>query len=118
MKQQTSVATETRNKVINKIDYSGKTIFVGIDTHEKDYQVAKVIRGICLGNHRMKAVIKNSFNICGPIIREPLLDVCMKVVHGDLLCNAGSRKQALTVWWCMPQMYQPPIRKEGERLIK
>jgi len=58
MKQQTSVATETRNKVINKIDYSGKTIFVGIDTHEKDYQVAKVIRGICLGNHRMKASYK------------------------------------------------------------
>jgi transposase len=28
---------------------------VGIDVHEKDYQVAKVLDGICLGNHRMPA---------------------------------------------------------------
>jgi len=55
MKQQTSAATETRIKVRNIIDFTGKTICVGIDTHEKDYQVAKVISGICLGNHRMKA---------------------------------------------------------------
>jgi transposase len=55
MKQQTSAATETKIKGRNIIDFSGKTICVGIDTHEKDYQVAKVINGICLGNHRMKA---------------------------------------------------------------
>lgn len=55
MKQQTSAATETTTKGRTIIDYSGKTICVGIDTHEKDYQVAKVINGICLGNHRMTA---------------------------------------------------------------
>ena len=55
MKQQTSAATETTFKGRDIIDFSGKTIYVGIDTHEKDYQVAKVINGICLGNHRMKA---------------------------------------------------------------
>src|SRR3954469_10945034 len=55
MKQQTSATTETSIKGRTIIDYTGKTICVGIDTHEKDYQVAKVINGICLGNHRMKA---------------------------------------------------------------
>ena len=55
MQQQTSGATETEIKGRNIVDFSGKTICVGIDTHEKDYQVAKVINGICLGNHRMKA---------------------------------------------------------------
>ena len=55
MKQQTSAASETQNKGRNIIDYSGKTICVGIDVHQKDYQVAKVYNGICLGNHRMAA---------------------------------------------------------------
>jgi transposase len=55
MKQQTSATTETTNEGRTIVDYSGKTICVGIDTHEEDYQVAKVINGICLGNHRMKA---------------------------------------------------------------
>jgi transposase len=55
MKQQTSAASETYTKGRNIIDYSGKTICVGIDVHQKDYQVAKVYNGICLGNHRMAA---------------------------------------------------------------
>jgi hypothetical protein len=55
MKQQTSAATETKIKGRNIIDFTGKTIYVGIDVHEKDYQVAKVFDGICLGNHRMAA---------------------------------------------------------------
>lgn len=55
MKQQTSAASETQTKGRNIIDYSGKTICVGIDVHQKDYQVAKVYNGICLGNHRMAA---------------------------------------------------------------
>lgn len=53
MKQQTSAATETLIKGRNIIDFTGKTIYVGIDVHQKDYQVAKVHDGICLGNHRM-----------------------------------------------------------------
>lgn len=53
MKKQTSVATETQVKGKNIIDFTGKTIYVGIDVHLKDYQVAKVYNGMCLGNHRM-----------------------------------------------------------------
>ena len=55
MKQQTSATTETNIKGRNIIDFTGKTIYVGIDVHEKDFQVAKVLDGICLGNHRMAA---------------------------------------------------------------
>jgi transposase len=55
MKQQTSATTETGIKGKNIIDFTGKTIHVGIDVHEKDYQVAKVVEDICLGNHRMPA---------------------------------------------------------------
>jgi transposase len=55
MKQQTSAASETCVKGRNIIDFTGRTICVGIDVHQQDYQVAKVIDGISLGNHRMKA---------------------------------------------------------------
>ena len=55
MRQQTSAASETLTEGRNIIDFTGKTIYVGIDVHQIDYQVAKVIDGICLGNHRMKA---------------------------------------------------------------
>src|SRR5678809_391952 len=55
MKQQTSATTETGIKGRNIIDFAGKTIYVGIDVHQKDYQVAKVFNGICLGNHRMES---------------------------------------------------------------
>lgn len=53
MKQQTSAVIETPFKGREIIDFTGKTIYVGIDVHQKDYQVAKVHEGICLGNHRM-----------------------------------------------------------------
>ncbi len=55
MKQQTSATTETCIKGKNIIDFSGKTLYVGIDVHQKDWQVATVYEGICLGNHRMPA---------------------------------------------------------------
>ncbi len=55
MKQRSSATTETKNKVREVIDFSGKVICVGIDVHQKDYQVAKVCNGITLGNHRMGA---------------------------------------------------------------
>jgi transposase len=55
MKQQTSATTETKIKGRDIIDFTGKTIYVGIDVHEKDFQVAKVVDNICLGNHRMPA---------------------------------------------------------------
>jgi len=55
MRQQTSAGSETGIKGRNIIDFTGKTIYVGIDVHQKDYQVAKICNGICLGNHRMSA---------------------------------------------------------------
>src|SRR5688500_11199515 len=55
MKQQTSAATETRLKGRNIIDFTGKTLYVGIDIHKNDWQVATVHQEICLGNHRMAA---------------------------------------------------------------
>ena len=55
MKQQSSAIAETQNKGRQVIDFSNKVICVGIDVHQKDYQVAKVCNGINLGNHRMSA---------------------------------------------------------------
>ena len=58
MRQQTSATTETRIKGRTIIDFTGKTLFVGIDVHQKDYQVAIVHEQLCLGNHRMGANAK------------------------------------------------------------
>ncbi len=69
MKQQTSATSETLLKGKNIIDFTGKTIYVGIDVHQKDYQVAKVYDGICLGNHRMSANSEALMNIYVIIIR-------------------------------------------------
>ncbi|PWU01304.1 MAG: IS110 family transposase [Bacteroidetes bacterium] len=55
MKQQTSAAFETHLKDRDPNYFKGKVIYVGIDVHQKDYQVAKLCNGICLGNHRMRA---------------------------------------------------------------
>lgn len=53
MKKQTSAATETKGKGRNIIDYSGKTVFVGIDIHKDDWQVATRCETLSLFNHRM-----------------------------------------------------------------
>src|SRR6188508_1803742 len=53
MKQQTSATTETSNKSKTIIDFTGKTIYVGIDVHEKDWQIAQFHAGLVLGNHRI-----------------------------------------------------------------
>ncbi len=55
MKQQTSAAPETQIKGKRIIDFSGKRIFVGIDIHKKDWQVAIFYEGITLENFRMSA---------------------------------------------------------------
>ncbi|MBX3254738.1 MAG: hypothetical protein KF862_11405 [Chitinophagaceae bacterium] len=54
MKQQTSAAPETDNKGKQQ-RYAGSVIYVGIDVHKKDWQVAAVYEGMTLGNHRMGA---------------------------------------------------------------
>lgn len=59
MKQQTSAAPETQNKGRRIIDFSGKTIFVGIDIHKKDWQVALFHEGITFENFRMSASTKH-----------------------------------------------------------
>ena len=53
MKQQTSATRETRLKGTEIIDYTGKTLYVGIDVHKESWQVAIVHEEICLGNHHM-----------------------------------------------------------------
>lgn len=53
MRQQTSATTETLNKGKTMIDFSGKTIYVGIDVHKKDWQVGLFYQGLVLGNHRI-----------------------------------------------------------------
>ena len=55
MKQQTSAATETGIKGNKIIDFSGRTIYVGIDIHKKDWQVAAICNDVVLGNFRMLA---------------------------------------------------------------
>lgn len=54
MKQQTSAATETKGKGREIIDYSGKTIFVGIDIHQHEWQVVTRCEKMKIFNHRMK----------------------------------------------------------------
>lgn len=53
MKQQTSAITETFCKGRTMTDFSGKTIFVGIDVHKKDWQIGVFYSGIVLGNFRI-----------------------------------------------------------------
>jgi len=53
MKQQTSATTETLSKGRTMIDFTGKTIFVGIDVHQKEWQVGQFHGGLVLGNHRI-----------------------------------------------------------------
>jgi len=53
MKKQTSATTEPLNKGRVIIDFTGKTIYVGIDVHKKDWQVGQFHGGLVLGNHRI-----------------------------------------------------------------
>ena len=53
MKQQTSATTETSGEGRAMIDFTGKTIFIGIDVHKKDWQVGQFYGGLVLGNHRI-----------------------------------------------------------------
>jgi transposase len=53
MKQQTSATTETLNKGKTMVDFTGKTIYVGIDLHKIDWQVCHFHAGLTLGNHRI-----------------------------------------------------------------
>ena len=51
MKEQTSATTGTLSKGKTMIDFAGKTIYVGIDVHKKDWQVGQFHAGLILGNH-------------------------------------------------------------------
>ena len=35
------------------IDFTGKTIFIGIDVHKNDWQAGRFYGGLVLGNHRI-----------------------------------------------------------------
>ena len=118
MKQQTSAATETKIKGRNIIDFTGKTIYVGIDVHEKDYQVAKVFDGICLGNHRMAANHQMLIDHLNSRYRVQLLNVCMKVAHGASRFKEHLAVQALNALLYMPPMYQAATKRRKEKRIK
>ena len=62
MKKQTSATTETFNKGKTMIDYTGKTIYVGIDVHKREWQVGLFYMGIVLGNHRITGNIQDLIN--------------------------------------------------------
>ena len=65
MKQQTSATTETNIKGRNIIDFTGKTIYVGIDVHEKDFQVAKVLEWHLFGQSSYgMPIVRTSLIIC------------------------------------------------------
>lgn len=59
MKQQISATTETRTKCTTIADFSGHTIYVGIDVHKKDWQVACVFGELVLSNFRMTGTVQN-----------------------------------------------------------
>lgn len=63
MKEQTSATTETLNKGKTMIDFTGKTIYAGIDVHKIDWQVGLFYSGLVLGNHRMAANIGDLINL-------------------------------------------------------
>lgn len=62
MKEQTSAATETLTKGRTMIDFTGKTIYVGIDVHKKDWQIGLFHAGLVLGNHRITGNIEDLIN--------------------------------------------------------
>lgn len=55
MKKQTSAAPETEYKGRTIVDFSGKTIYVGIDVHKNNWQVAAYYEGLGLENFSMSA---------------------------------------------------------------
>ncbi len=46
MRQQTSATTKTLNKGRAMIDFTGKTVYVGIDLHKKDWQVGNFMQAL------------------------------------------------------------------------
>lgn len=74
MKEQTSATTETLNKGRIMIDFSGKTIYAGIDVHKKDWQVGLFHSGLVLGNHRITGTMEDLIkffnnNYAGAVIK-------------------------------------------------
>ena len=54
-KQNTSAVVEPHSNLQNRVDFSGKEIFVGIDVHKERWQVAIFYDGLILGNVSMDA---------------------------------------------------------------
>lgn len=53
--KQTSAITEPQGEGKTIIDFSGKTLYAGIDVHHKSWQVGIICEGLVLGNHAMPA---------------------------------------------------------------
>src|SRR5688572_8084631 len=52
-KQNTSAVVEPHSNLQNRVDFSGKEIFVGIDVHKERWQLAIFYDGLILGNVSM-----------------------------------------------------------------
>ncbi len=76
MKQQTSATPEPLVKG-RMMDFTGKTIYVGIDVHKKDWQVALFHQGLVLGNHRITG---NSDELTG-FFRQHYSGATLKCVY-------------------------------------
>ncbi len=59
MKKQTSATTETRFKIKQLVDFFGKILYVGIDVHKINWQVAVFYEGLILSNCSMAGSIEN-----------------------------------------------------------
>jgi len=62
MKKQTSATTEPQVKGSTIVDFSGKPIYVGIDMHQKSWQVAQYYDGLTLGNHHLTSNCQSVVN--------------------------------------------------------
>lgn len=71
--KQTSTITEPKGEGKTIIDYSGKTLYVGIDVHKKSWQVGILCEGLVLGNHAMPADAGKLIDFFGRRYPEALL---------------------------------------------
>src|SRR4028119_941486 len=89
MKQQTSATTETWDKGETMIDFSGKTIYVGLDLHKKDWQVGQFHAGLVLGNHRISGSSRDLIDF----LKKRYLGATLKCVYESCAWGFNLQRQ-------------------------
>lgn len=89
MKQQTSATTETLIKGKTMIDFTGKTIFIGIDVHKKDWQVGQFYHGLVLGNHRITGNSQELINF----LKKRFIGATLKCVYESCAWGFNLQRQ-------------------------